>query len=178
MDIYLQIKNSKGEIFKIVNLGRKEYLESFKSHLKKISNENDTPVFLNDFKIDNYLDSNKVKALMAEIKIIGKLLAKDLENYKAMLEKRTKIEENILNNSSIKNLMLIGKSRLLEIEDEIDKCEFEEQLKYINNNVNQLNENEEILNNEREQLKFLFDIELLFETLFEAKNFASGVYII
>ena len=52
-----------------------------------------------------------------------------------------------------------------------------EQLDYIKENINKLNENEHALNKEQEELKFLFDIEMLFDVLYEAKNYSSGIYI-
>ncbi len=36
MDLYVQIKNKKGEAFKVVNLGREEYLLFFKKTSGKI----------------------------------------------------------------------------------------------------------------------------------------------
>ncbi len=177
MDIYLQIKNRKGEIFKIVNLGREEYFLFYKEHLKKIIKESDCPIFFNDLKAGNYMDSKQVKLLINEIKNIAKKLDKDLENYKNMIEKRIQIENDIFNHSSIKNIMIIGKKRLQEAENEFDKKELKKQLEYIDENIKKLKETEEYLNIEREKLRFLFDIELLFDTLTEAKNYSSGIYL-
>jgi hypothetical protein len=177
MDIYLQIKNKKGEMFKIVNFSREEYFLSYKEHLRKIINESDYPIFFNDFKAGNYMDTKQIKLLINEVKNIAKKLGKDLENYKTMLEKRSQIENNIFDHSSIKNIMLIGKKRLKEAADEFDEQELKEQLDYIDENIKKLNEAEEYLNIERGKLKFLFDIELLFDTLMEAKNCSSGIYL-
>ena len=177
MDIYLQIKNRKGEIFKIVNLGREEYFLFYKEHLKKIIKASDYPIFFNDLKAGNHMDSKQVKLLISEIKNIAKKLDKDLENYKTLIEKRIKIENDIFNHSSIKNIMIIGKQRLKEAENEFDKKELREQLEYIDENIKKLKETEEYLNIEREKLQFLFDIELLFDTLMEAKNYSSGIYL-
>ena len=177
VDIYLQIKNRKGEIFKIVNLGREEYFLFYKEHLKKIIKESDYPIFFNDFKAGNYADLKQIKLLINEIKNIAKKLGKDLENYKTMIKKRIQIENDMLNNSSIKNIMIIGKQRLKEAEHEFDKKELKEQLEYIDENIIKLKEAEEYLNIEREKLQFLFDIELLFDTLIEAKNCSSGIYL-
>ncbi|MCL5674061.1 MAG: hypothetical protein M1407_05540, partial [Deltaproteobacteria bacterium] len=55
--------------------------------------------------------------------------------------------------------------------------ELREQLEYIDENIKKLKETEEYLNIEREKLQFLFDIELLFDTLMEAKNYSSGIYL-
>lgn len=177
MDIYVQIKNKKGEVFKVINLGRDEYFEFFKEHIGEIKGEKEFPIFFTEFKINNYLDVRKVKQLREEIKNIAALIGKDLEKYRELLGKRARIEADILNHSSLKNLMLIGANRLEEMGDEIDEAVIDNQLKVIKEEIHKLDENELALDRERNKLKMLFDIELLFDILSESIKSSSGIYV-
>lgn len=191
MDVYIQIKNKKGEVFKVANLGREEYLEFFKKHIGEIKGEKDFPIFFTEFKINNYLDIKKIKQLREEIKNIAGIIGKDLERYKELLEKRARIEADILNRSSLKNLMLIGANRLEEMIGETDETGIESQrsagsaeaassetkLKVIREEIYKLSESELLLDRERDKLKMLFDIELLFDILQESIKSSSGIYI-
>ncbi len=201
MDIYVQIKNKKGEIFKVVNLGREEYFEFFKERLNEIKDEDDFPIFFTEFKINNYLDVTKVKQLKEEIKNIAGVLEKDIDTYdiyRELLKKRAQVEADILNCSSLKNLMIIGANRLKEMVDEIDQAGIENEpqvsasspqrssnqrgpletkLKAIYEEICKLDENELLLDKERDKLKALFDVELLFDTLLESIKSSSGIYI-
>ena len=191
MDIYVQIKNKKGEVFKVVNLGREEYFEFFKKHISEIKGEKDFPIFFTEFKINNYLDVRKIKQLKEEIKNIARIIGKDLEKYKELLEKRTQIEAEILNCSSLKNLMIIGTNRLEEMGDETLETGIENQrsgrtaeptslgnkLRIIREEICKLSKRELLLDKERDRLKILFDIELLFDILLESIKSSSGIYI-
>jgi hypothetical protein len=177
MDIYVQIKNKKGEVFKVVNFGRDDYFEFFKKHIGEIKGEKDFPIFFTEFKINNYLDVKKVKQLREEIKNIAGLIGKDIEQYRELLEKRARIEADILNHSSLKNLMIIGANRLEEMGDEIGETGIDNQLKVIREEICKLDENELFLDRERDKLKMLFDVELLFDILQESIKSSSGIYI-
>lgn len=177
MDIYVQIKNKKGEIFKVANLGREEYLENFKAYIGKISDENEFPVFFKEFESRNYLEVKKIKQLMAEIIKIAGILEKEIDNYKELILKRTGLETDILNISSLKNLMMIGTARLEEITAQIDKAELESELRDISGEISKLNEKETLLDRQRTELESLFDIQTLFEILVESIKRSSGIYI-
>ncbi|MHB1545972.1 MAG: hypothetical protein ACYCSB_03535 [bacterium] len=178
MDIYVQIKNKKGEVLKVVNIGREEYLSLFKEHLKKMNlAEDDAPVvFFNEFKQGNYLDVKKVKKLKEEIKAIAGIIGKDLDYYKEFIQKRTQLENEIFNRSSLKNLMIIGMRRLEEVSaDEIPDVEAE--LDSIRKEIDRLSKSEHLLEEEREKFQAVFDIELLFDILSESVKSSSGIYI-
>ena len=193
MDIYVQIKNKKGEVFKVVNLGREEYLSFFKERLAK-SNETgggDSPVFFGEFKAGNYLDIKKVKKLKEEVKAIACIIGKDLENYKEIIQKRTQLENEIINYSSLKNLMAIGGRRLEEMlksgeggpgagaksETEIEEDELKAELDSMHKEIDKLLESERLLEAERKKFQDVFDIESLFYILSESIKSSSGIYI-
>ena len=182
MDIYVQIKNKKGEVFKVVNLGREEYLSFFKERLAKSNGTGcgEFPVFFGEFKAGNYLDVKKVKKLKEEVKAIAGIIGKDLENYKEIIQKRTRLENEIINCSSLKNLMAIGGRRLEEIlkagdgEPDIEiKTELDSMLK----GIDKLSESERLLETERKKFQTVFDIESLFDILSESIKSSSGIYI-
>ncbi len=189
MDIYVQIKNKKGEVLKIVNLGREEYLSFFKERLAK-SSENivsNFPIFYSEFKAGNYFDVKKVKKLREEVKDIAVIIGKDVENYKEIIQKRTRLENEIIDRSSLKNLMVIGMRRLEEISsagrtgDEaeigIDIEELKTELDSMRKEIDKLYESESLLEAERKKLQTVFDIESLFDILSESIKSSSGIYI-
>jgi|GEM_PF-3178204 hypothetical protein len=193
MDIYVQIKNKKGEVFKVVNFGREEYLSSFKERLAKSSEtgDGDFPVFYGEFKAGNYLDVKKVKKLKEEVKAIAATVGKDMENYKEIIQKRTKLENEIINRSSLKSLMAIGMQRLEELleqgeekpeagtkpETEIDRDEIMAELDSMRKEISKLSESEHLLEAERKTFQDVFDIELLFDILSESAKSSSGIYV-
>jgi hypothetical protein len=73
--------------------------------------------------------------------------------------------------------MIIGANRLEEMGDEIDETGIDNQLKVIREEICKLDENELFLDRERDKLKMLFDIELLFDILQESIKSSSGIYI-
>ncbi len=193
MDIYLQIKNKKGEVFRVVNLGREEYLSFFKDYLEKLngSGVNSLATFFNEFKPGNYLDIKKVKKLKEEVKAIAGVIGKDLENYKEFIQKRTQLEHEIINRSSLKNLMAIGGRRLEEMlkagdgepdieiktETEIEEDELKAELDSMRKEIDKLSESERLLEAERKKFQAVFDIESLFDILSESIKSSSGIYI-
>ena len=193
MDIYVQIKNKKGEVFKVVNLGREEYLSFFKKRLAK-SNETGGgyfSVFYGEFKAGNYLDVKKVKKLKEEVKAIAGIVGKDMENYKEIIQKRTQLENEIIDRSSLKNLMAIGMLRLEEIlelgdggpgagtkaETEIEEDELKAELDSMRKEIDKLSESERLLEAERKKFQTIFDIESLFDILSESIKSSSGIYV-
>ena len=189
MDIYVQIKNKKGEVLKIVNLGREEYLSFFKEHLAK-SNKNigsNFPIFYGEFKAGDYLEVKKVKKLKEEVKAIAEIIGKDMENYKEIIQKRTQLENQIIERSSLKNLMAIGMRRLEEIsaagrtgaesEIDIDIEELKAELGSMRKEIDKLSENESLLEAERKKFQAVFDIESLFDILSESIKSSSGIYV-
>ena len=196
MDIYVQIKNKKGEVFKVVNLGREEYLSFFKERLAKLSETggSDFPVFSGEFKAGNYLDVKKVKKLKEEVKTIAAIVGKDMENYKEIIQKRTQLENEIINRSSLKSLMAIGLQRLEELleqegekpeagtkpdkpETEIDRDEIRAELVSMRKEIGKLSESERLLEEERKKFQTVFDIESLFDILSESTKSSSGIYV-
>ena len=182
MDIYVQIKNKKGEVFKVVNLGREEYLSFFKKRLVK-SNETgggDFPVFFGEFKAGNYLDVKKVKKLKEEVKAIAGVIGKDLENYKEIIQKRTQLENEIIDRSSLKNLMAIGRRRLEEMLNAGDggpDVGTKAELDFMRKEIDKLSESERLLEAERKKFQTVFDIESLFDVLSESIKSSSGIYV-
>lgn len=187
MDIYVQIKNKKGEIFKVVNLGREEYLHFFKRKLKKLKENKSIEIFLNEFEPGKYIDIKKVKILKEEAKIIAGIIGKELYNYKEFIRRRTILENEIINSSYLKNLMVIGISRLKEMMAEgktataishaEDKKEIKSQLASIRKEIGKLSESERLLEEERKNFQAVFDIESLFDILSESIGSSSGIYI-
>jgi hypothetical protein len=193
MDIYVQIKNKKGEVFKVVNLGREEYLSFFKERLAKSSETGGGyfPVFSTEFKAGSYLDIKKVKKLKEEVKAIAAIVGKDMENYKEIIQKRTQLENEIINRSSLKSLMAIGMQRLEELleqegekpeagtkpETEIDRDEIREELDSMRKEIGKLSERELLLEAERKKFQTVFDIESLFDILSESIKSSSGIYV-
>ena len=187
MDIYVQIKNKKGEVLKVVNLGREEYLSFFKELLAKTNETDggDFPVFFGEFKAGSYLDVKKVKKLKEEVKAIAAIVGKDMENYKEIIQKRTQLENEIIDRSSLKSLMAIGMQRLEELleqegekpETEIDRDEIRAELDSMRKEIGKLSERERLLEAERKKFQTVFDIESLFDILSESIKSSSGIYV-
>ena len=193
MDIYVQIKNKKGEVLKVVNLGREEYLSFFKELLAKTNEKDggDFPVFFGEFKAGSYLDVKKVKKLKEEVKAIAAIVGKDMENYKEIIQKRTQLENEIIDRSSLKSLMAIGMQRLEELleqedekpevgtkpETEIDRDEIRAELDSMRKEIGKLSERERLFEAERKKFQTIFDIESLFDILSESTKSSSGIYV-
>ena len=101
------------------------------------------------------------------------------------------MENEIINYSSLKNLMAIGGRRLEEMlksgegglgagnkaEKEIEEDELKAELDSMHKEIDKLSESERLLEAERKKFQAVFDIESLFYILSESIKSSSGIYI-